>query len=347
MVNIPILLCAILIALFIGYIIPKKKIDKINEDIQEKNKEIQKQYNEIQEQFAQERIKQKEEINQWEISRNKKFIDWKNRENELSSKVSSLEAELQEKKKSIEDIQGNAQVIENQVYDIATINIEQREKELRDQYKKLESELLIHYTDLADEEMDNFISRSEDLDNKILIKENELNELKKKVDSIIESNKRIELEKEQKDFYRLQLSDLDIEEIKKIRSIEPYLRKKEPLNKVIWKVYYEKPYTDLIGRVVGNSIKTGIYKITNMTSGKCYVGQAVNIAERWKQHIKRGMGADAPTQNKLYPAMLKEGVDNFTFEIVEECSRAELNEKEKYWITFYQGMEFGYNMKRG
>jgi len=51
--------------------------------------------------------------------------------------------------------------------------------------------------------MDNFISRSEDLDNKILIKENELNELKRKVDSIIESNKRIELEKEQKDFYRL------------------------------------------------------------------------------------------------------------------------------------------------
>jgi len=51
--------------------------------------------------------------------------------------------------------------------------------------------------------MDNFISKSEDLDNKILTKENELNELKRKVDSIIESNKRIELEKEQKDFYRL------------------------------------------------------------------------------------------------------------------------------------------------
>jgi len=51
--------------------------------------------------------------------------------------------------------------------------------------------------------MDNFIFKSEDLDNKILTKENELNELKRKVDSIIESNKRIELEKEQKDFYRL------------------------------------------------------------------------------------------------------------------------------------------------
>ena len=195
--------------------------------------------------------------------------------------------------------------------------------------------------------MDNFISRSEDLDNKILTKENELNELKKKVDSIIESNKRIELEKEQKDFYRLQLSDLDIEEIKKIRSIEPYLRKKEPLNKVIWKVYYEKPYTDLIGRVIGNKKKTGIYKITNLKNGMCYIGQSVDIAERWKQHIKRGIGADPVTQNKLYPAMLEQGIENFTFELLEECPVTQLTEREKFYIDFYKAQEFGYSIKKG
>jgi hypothetical protein len=44
----------------------------------------------------------------------------------------------------------------------------------------------------------------------------------------------------------------------------PYLRDKEPLNKVIWKVYYEKPYTSMIGRVVGQGKHTGIYKITNL-----------------------------------------------------------------------------------
>ena len=54
-----------------------------------------------------------------------------------------------------------------------------------------------------------------------------------------------------------------MEEIKKLKSIIPYLRDSEPLNKVIWKVYYEKPYTDLVGRVVGSKVKTGIYKITN------------------------------------------------------------------------------------
>lgn len=48
---------------------------------------------------------------------------------------------------------------------------------------------------------------------------------------------------------------------------------------------------------------TGIYKITNIENKMCYVGQAANIADRWKTHIKRGIGAEAPINNKLYPAM--------------------------------------------
>jgi hypothetical protein len=116
-----------------------------------------------------------------------------------------------------------------------------------------------------------------------------------------------------------------------LRTVEPYLRDKEPLNKVIWKVYYEKPTTDMIGRVVGSGIHTGIYKITEIETGKCYVGQAANIADRWKQHIKRGVGAEAPTRNKLYPAMNAIGPENFTFEIIEECDRAKLDAREDYW----------------
>jgi len=77
----------------------------------------------------------------------------------------------------------------------------------------------------------------------------------------------------------------------------------------------------------------------------CYVGQAVNIADRWKQHIKRGIGADPPTRNKLYPAMLASGVENFTFEIVEECNREKLNDREQYWQEYFGAKEFGYSIK--
>ena len=322
-------ICAILIGLIIGYSISKKKTDEINYDIQQKNKEIQNTYNQLQEQIAQEKLKQQEIISK------------------LSSEVFSLETKIQEKKKAIEDIRDNAHIIESQTYDLAITDLEQQEKELCAKYKKLESELLIHYADLADSEMDNFIQRSDELNNRILEQENKLQDLQQKVTTIVEANKRIELDKQQKDFYRLQLSELDIEEIKKIRSIELYLRQKEPLNKVIWKVYYEKPYTALIGRVIGNKKITGIYKITNLENGMCYVGQSVDIAERWKQHIKRGIGADPATQNKLYPAMLEQGVENFTFELLEECPGAQLTEREKFYTDFYKAQEFGYSIKKG
>lgn len=164
-------------------------------------------------------------------------------------------------------------------------------------------------------------------------------------DAAVLAAKRAEEMKTAKDFYRIQLSDIDIEEIKTLRSIEHLLRDKEPLNKIIWKCYYEKPTTDLVGRVIGGGIHTGIYKITEIETGKCYVGQAANLADRWKQHIKRGVGADTPTRNKLYPAMIAAGPENFTFEVIEECTRALLDEREDYWQDYFKAKEFGYSIK--
>ena len=101
----------------------------------------------------------------------------------------------------------------------------------------------------------------------------------------------------------------------------------------------------MIGRVVGDATKTGIYKITHCASEMAYIGQAVDIAARFKQHIKRGLGAETPTQNKLYPAMKKFGPEAFMFEILEECDRSKLDEREDYWQDFYRVKEFGYSIK--
>ncbi len=170
-------------------------------------------------------------------------------------------------------------------------------------------------------------------------------QLQSTVEAAVAAAKRAEEIKTQADFYKLQLSEIDIEEIRMLRNIAPYLRDQEPLNKVIWKMYYEKPTTDLIGRVIGSGIHTGIYKITNLDNDKCYVGQAVNLAERWKQHIKRGVGADTPTRNKLYPAMMAIGVERFSFEVVEECGREQLDAREDYWQDYFKAKEFGYSIK--
>ena len=164
-------------------------------------------------------------------------------------------------------------------------------------------------------------------------------------DAAVAAAKRAEEIKNQADFYKLQLSEKDIEEIKMLRNIAPYLRDQEPLNKIIWKVYYEKPTTDLIGRVIGSGVHIGIYKITEISSGKCYVGQSSNLSDRWKQHIKRGVGAEAPTKNKLYPVMYSIGPESFTFEVIEECDRVQLDEREDYWQQFFKAKEFGYSIK--
>lgn len=164
-------------------------------------------------------------------------------------------------------------------------------------------------------------------------------------DAAIAAAKRAAEMKDQQAFYRIQLTDADIHEIELLRQVEPYLRDKESLNKVIWKCYYEKPTTDLIGRVIGSGVKTGIYKITEIETGKCYVGQAANLADRWKQHIKRGVGAETPTRNKLYPAMIAAGPENFTFEVVETCDRSLLDAREDYWQDYFKAKEFGYSIK--
>lgn len=161
----------------------------------------------------------------------------------------------------------------------------------------------------------------------------------------VNANKRIAEQALQDSFYRLTLSKDDLEEIEELRKCGKHLRNPEPLNKVIWKVYYENPYTSLIGRVVGPGVHCGIYKITNLVNGMCYVGQSVDIANRWKQHIKRGIGAETPTKNKLYPAMAEFGVENFSFEIIEECEKELLDKKEDYWQEFFKAKEFGYSIK--
>lgn len=175
--------------------------------------------------------------------------------------------------------------------------------------------------------------------------EKKLKELKSKHDAVVEDFKRAEEMKNKNDFYRLRLSEIDLEEIKKLREVEPYLRDAKPLNKVIWSVYYENPYTDLIGRVLGKQKRTGVYKLTNLSNHMVYIGQAVNIGERWKQHIKCAIGADNAPNNKLYPAMRAIGPENFTFELLEECDNEDLDTREQYWQNFYKAKEFGYSVR--
>lgn len=152
---------------------------------------------------------------------------------------------------------------------------------------------------------------------------------------------------EKSTFYCLAIPEIELKDIAILETIKPKLNNPRVLSMLIWQTYYRTPMTDLCNRVVGKTVKTGIYKITNQLTSECYIGQAVDIASRWKEHAKCGLGIDTPAKNKLYKAMIEYGLSHFSWEILEECARADLDEKEKFFIDLYQAKDFGYNSQVG
>ena len=266
-----------------------------------------------------------------------------------------LNDELEKAKSDREDFLVDASLKKmeslNQMHEEKSRVLDEAYQEKRDELKKKFEQDKNDYTQEYLEVIKDLTSSIED---KIKDKQDELSQINQEVERereivnlSVEMRKRAEEEQSKVDFYRLQLPHNDIQDIEILKPVADKLHTKEAIYKVIWKTYYEKPFNDLVGRVIGNTVKTGIYKITDIETGKAYVGQAVDIKNRWRSHIKRGMGAETPTRNKLYPAMLEKGVENFTFEIIEECKAAQLSEREKYWIDFLKTKEYGWNVVAG
>lgn len=178
-------------------------------------------------------------------------------------------------------------------------------------------------------------------------KEKELSSLRQTIDVV---NAQIQKEREAQDMknkYLIQVNDGALQEIEILRSVENRLEDPRPLRMIIWQSYFSKPANELCSRVLGKEEICGIYKITNVKTKMCYIGQAKSVKTRWREHMKCGLGIDTPAGNKLYAAMLKDGIENFSFELLETCSPADLNEKERTYIDIFSSYDFGYNSNKG
>ena len=268
---------------------------------------------------------------------------------ELRLQLSSLMAKKETIIEALNDLEAQAKrsadaayqnnfALADQKFEIAA---EQRSQQYQEETASFQEEYLNTMSECANQFIAEIATKRQELSSL----NGQIAEVKQKIDASVEAAKRAEEIRISAQFYKLNLSEEDIDEIQHLRTVIPFLRNQEPLNKVIWKVYYEKPTSDLVGRVIGSGVHTGIYKITNLENDMCYIGQAANLADRWKQHIKRGVGADTPTKNKLYPAMLSIRVENFSFEVIEECSHDLLDSREDYWQEFFKAKEFGYSIK--
>ena len=85
----------------------------------------------------------------------------------------------------------------------------------------------------------------------------------------------------------------------------------------------------------------GIYKITKKENGKSYIGQSNDIERRFQEHKSK---TDIPIEL----AIQKYGINAFDFDVIEKCSLDKLDEREIYWISYYNTFKgFGYNCNSG
>ena len=170
--------------------------------------------------------------------------------------------------------------------------------------------------------------------------------IKKSKDITIKNEKKYIIKQEKYNhIFTLKISTTETEELRKKVSC---VSRDESLKigRILWDLFYKDAYDKMIE---DSNVKklTGIYKITNTKNNKIYIGQAVNIGERWRQHIKAGIGAEFPSGNQMYKDMLIQGPETFTFEVQEKCEKSNLNAREMYWINYYNAYQNGYNQTRG
>ena len=175
----------------------------------------------------------------------------------------------------------------------------------------------------------------------------EIDKLKASLSAGVEARLREQEKKDKINFYKLSISEADLADVKMLQNLKSSFHKPVVLSKLIWTQYFQKQMTELCDRVFGKKPISGIYKITDLITEESYIGQSINIQQRMKQHCKCGLGIEASATNKLYNTMQKDKIWNFTFELLEQCPKELLNEKERFWIQMYQSDKFGLNTMKG
>lgn len=219
----------------------------------------------------------------------------------------------------------------------------QLDKEIEEWSESAQEAAKYEYDNIINSYNENIDKTYEELRNLYM----EINEYKEKRDVINQEILRSRAINEQQEFYRIQLTPDAKHDIDIINSIRPQIYKFETLNKLLYDNYISKPAKEMTKRVLQGKDPSGIYKVTNIETKEIYIGKSVTIASRWINHIKAAEGLDGVADSQFQRALRQYGVENFTWELLEEVSKEKLSEREKYWITFYDTTHYGYNMKVG
>lgn len=193
---------------------------------------------------------------------------------------------------------------------------------------------------------DDFNELSENYNNELRVIQQELNEYQAKREAVNKAILRERELEEKEDFYRIAIRDTDARDIEVMRSIESHLFNKEILNKLIYETFIKRPLMEMEKRVLGGRRVGGIYKITYIKTGESYIGRSVDIGNRWKEHCLSSLNIGTIAHSTFHNVLADKGLQNFTWEVLEEVDKEKQSSREKYWIEFYQ-TDKQYNQKAG
>ena len=309
--------------------------------------EFQRAAHEIEERLRKEREEQinsqseqiRQEIHNMEIMLEEKAKTYKQTQDEWLQRVQNLKESYERQREEITSSIKEHALKEQQVM---TEKLLQKQQEIEKEVQTLDDKYNLTIVDYENKMFDircKFEAEEQDLNSQIIQKRNEIN-------ALIEQFKKDEEARKEADFYRIPITPAAQNDINKLKSVAAQLNNPSTLYKLIWKEYYENGFNAMIGRVLGNDKeKSGIYKITDIRNQMCYIGQTTNFKNRWRTHAKRAVKAEEGTSNRLYQDMWENGLENYTFQIVEICGKDKLTEREKFYIDFFNSKEWGFNSK--
>lgn len=277
---------------------------------------------------------QNRSIKQINTDLEKDYSDWKkllnNIDNDVlnaTSKINQLDSIIAQKQTLIEQKQT---LIDNGIGKLEEEKRTNMELRLAQEQKRLDN-LLDEARRVSEESIAEWTEKAEDARNKYL--------------SVMET---LRAEESIEETHMLQIPQNIRDDISYlVETVVPRLNNKELINKLIWSEYIQNTTKDMLEAILPNKECSGIYKITNVETKKSYIGRSTNVYKRLQDHIKSSCGIATIADQKVHHAMRDEGLWNFQFELLEECDKSKLGEREKYYIEFFQTQKYGYNAVAG
>ena len=172
-------------------------------------------------------------------------------------------------------------------------------------------------------------------------------EAKDRFESIERTLRQYDAEQQAKLFYTIQLPEEYHEDIEfLLTTVAAKIQHPDIISKLVWQEYVKPNLDDTFKRIEIKS-EPGIYKLTSLQNGKCYIGKSTDVKKRIADHFKSTIGIKSIADQAVHHAILKEGFWNWQIEVITYCDKEKLSELEKYYIEFFKGQEFGYNKTGG